>query len=239
MSDHPLRLAAGSHEAGSGKGCAMNVISWESGDTTITDLPACTDPMLAWVVQNINDHMCSHRDGDLLCPACSIKVLALAHRTVGTGSASPARKLVWVRLAAEAAREVLHFLDRDALTHAVAAIGAAEAWLAQSTHGQQVAAKNAAGSAYALHPVGSAYLALSAARSVAWAAFGYGTSASSDAADVVLLSIDASVGLDPEKRLAAAHRWIDRYMELTGHTEQQPDETRTAAAVRAMQQVTA
>jgi hypothetical protein len=25
----PLRLATGSHKAGSGKGCAMNVISWE------------------------------------------------------------------------------------------------------------------------------------------------------------------------------------------------------------------
>ena len=29
----PLRLATGSHAAGSGQGCAMNVISWENGDT--------------------------------------------------------------------------------------------------------------------------------------------------------------------------------------------------------------
>lgn len=36
----PLRLAVGSHSAGSGKGCAMNVISWENGDSTITDLQA-------------------------------------------------------------------------------------------------------------------------------------------------------------------------------------------------------
>ena len=43
----PLRLAVGSHSAGSGKGCAMNLISWENGDTTITDLPDCADPMLA------------------------------------------------------------------------------------------------------------------------------------------------------------------------------------------------
>lgn len=31
----PLQLAAGSHEEGSGMGCAMNVISWENGDTKI------------------------------------------------------------------------------------------------------------------------------------------------------------------------------------------------------------
>jgi len=46
----PLRLAVGSHSAGSGKGCAMNLISWENGDTTITDLPGCSDPMLARIV---------------------------------------------------------------------------------------------------------------------------------------------------------------------------------------------
>jgi len=62
----PLRLAVGSHSAGSGKGCAMNLISWENGDTTITDLPGCSDPMLARIVQRINDSICTHRDGDLL-----------------------------------------------------------------------------------------------------------------------------------------------------------------------------
>jgi hypothetical protein len=98
----PLRLAVGSHRAGSGKGCAMNVVSWESGDTTITDLPACTDPMLARLVQHVNDHYCTHRDGDLLCPPCSVDVLGLAHRTVGTGStglSDAALKRVWVRIA--------------------------------------------------------------------------------------------------------------------------------------------
>jgi hypothetical protein len=29
---HPLRLASGSHQPGSGKGCAMNVISYINGD---------------------------------------------------------------------------------------------------------------------------------------------------------------------------------------------------------------
>lgn len=100
----PLRLAVGSHERGSGKGCAMNVISYENGDEEITDFPACSHPALAQMVQEINDSMCQHREkvrtpirGDqgrfigsavkvstLLCPACSIKVLRLAHLTVNT-----------------------------------------------------------------------------------------------------------------------------------------------------------
>lgn len=90
----PLRLAVGSHIAGSGAGCAMNVLAWETGEATITDLPACSDPFLARVVQAVNDHICPKtsanfmldRNGlSLLCPKCSVKVLALAHRTVGTG----------------------------------------------------------------------------------------------------------------------------------------------------------
>jgi hypothetical protein len=72
MTEHPLRLAVGSHQAGTGKGCAMNAVSWENGDTTITDLPACADPLLARIVQRVNDKICTHRDGDLLCPSCSI-----------------------------------------------------------------------------------------------------------------------------------------------------------------------
>jgi hypothetical protein len=36
---HPLRLAKGSHRPGSGKGCAMNAISYIGGDTQITDFP--------------------------------------------------------------------------------------------------------------------------------------------------------------------------------------------------------
>lgn len=84
----PLRLAVGSHSKGSGAGCAMNVISWESGDVEITDLPTCADPMLALMVQEVNDTYCTHSTyanaRELLCAPCSVDVLALAHRTVGT-----------------------------------------------------------------------------------------------------------------------------------------------------------
>src|SRR5690606_17551315 len=127
----PLRLAVGSHQAGSGKGCAMNVISWESGDTTITDLPACSDPMLARIVQGVNDAICDHRDGDLLCPECSIKVLDLAHRTVGTGTLDLSeldRCRVWVRVAADQARRVLDLVRGEGRGVCEAAIVAAERW---------------------------------------------------------------------------------------------------------------
>ena len=47
---HPLRLAKGSHQPGSGKGCAMNVISYINGDAQITDFPACSARPLAALV---------------------------------------------------------------------------------------------------------------------------------------------------------------------------------------------
>ncbi len=80
----PLRLAVGSHSAGSGVGCAMNVISWENGDTHITDFPDCVMQPLAYFVQWLNDIYCTHRENHLLCALCSIKVLDLAHKTIGT-----------------------------------------------------------------------------------------------------------------------------------------------------------
>lgn len=44
---HPLRLARGSHQPGSGKGCAMNAISYINGDEHITDFPTCSARSLA------------------------------------------------------------------------------------------------------------------------------------------------------------------------------------------------
>jgi hypothetical protein len=120
----PLRLAVGSHKAGSGRGCAMNVISWENGDSRISDMPDCTHPFLARVVQRLNDSICEHRDGDLLCADCSVIVLGLAHRTVGTADADPDGR-VMVRIAAEEAQRVAH-LNSDPRVQA--AIDAALAW---------------------------------------------------------------------------------------------------------------
>ena len=91
----PLRLATGSHKAGSGKGCAMNVISWENGDEVITDYPSCSYRPLARLVQGVNDNICTHRAGNLLCPECSATVLELGHATVGTAGASREQEAAW------------------------------------------------------------------------------------------------------------------------------------------------
>jgi hypothetical protein len=90
MNNPLLQLAVGSHRKGSGRGCAMNLVSYESGDTEITDYPACADRMLTLMVQRVNDNYCVHLNAErLLCPPCSIDVLDLAHRTVGTAGDDP------------------------------------------------------------------------------------------------------------------------------------------------------
>ena len=88
---HPLRLARGSHQPGSGKGCAMNVISYINGDTKITDYPSCSARPLARMVQSLNDHLAG-ADG-FLSPENSVIVLDLGWLTVGT-SDTP-REVVW------------------------------------------------------------------------------------------------------------------------------------------------
>jgi hypothetical protein len=45
---HSVRLARGSHQPESGKGCAMNVISYINGDPHITDFPDCSARALAF-----------------------------------------------------------------------------------------------------------------------------------------------------------------------------------------------
>lgn len=87
----PLQLSAGSHKAGSGKGCAMNVISWENGDKIITDFPECSDKLLASLVQQVNDYL-ANPDTGLLESPMSMKVLELGHATVGTTSHSLTNK---------------------------------------------------------------------------------------------------------------------------------------------------
>ena len=92
---HPLRLAQGSHREGSGKGCAMNVISYINGDTKITDFPACSARPLARMVQSLNDNLAGG-DG-FLSPENSVIVLDLGWLTVGT--ADTPREVIWRWLA--------------------------------------------------------------------------------------------------------------------------------------------
>lgn len=91
---HPLRLAKGSHQPGSGKGCAMNVISYINGDTHITDFPECSARPLAAFVQVCND-LLAGPDG-YLSPENSLLALELGWQTVGTADVDDVVMHAWV-----------------------------------------------------------------------------------------------------------------------------------------------
>jgi hypothetical protein len=92
--DHPLRLAKGSHRPGSGKGCAMNVISYINRDSEITDFPPCSARPLAAFVQSCND-LLAGPDG-YLSPENSLLALELAWQTMGTADVADTVIHAWV-----------------------------------------------------------------------------------------------------------------------------------------------
>jgi hypothetical protein len=269
----PLRVAVGSHKAGSGKGCAMNVVSWENGDTVITDLPDCSDFLLSRIVQRVNDVYCTHgthgnysrrlRLGELLCARCSVKVLDLAHRTVGTsahGLSDLDLQRLYVRLACRAAREVVR-LARG--IEAERAILAAEAWAAkpgcclpESIRDLGNDALAAAGSAehaaayaayaaydaaiYTTHPDPGFYstnvaaLAADAADAAAEAWTAHKTPATWVHAVLAAVAEDRAVGQQRMRRMQLAHLVIDEFYRLTGLVEHTPDPVAVAHAVQQM-----
>jgi len=91
---NPLRVARGSHRPGSGKGCAMNVISYINGDEQITDFPATSARPLASFIQLCND-LLAGADG-YLSPEDSLLVLDLGWLTVGTADVADAIMHIWV-----------------------------------------------------------------------------------------------------------------------------------------------
>ncbi|OBB88501.1 hypothetical protein A5760_23950 [Mycobacterium colombiense] len=91
---HPLRLAKGSHQPGSGKGCAMNVISYINGDTHISDFPDCSARPLSAFVQLCND-LLAGPDG-YLSPENSLLALELGWQTVGTADVDDTVIHAWV-----------------------------------------------------------------------------------------------------------------------------------------------
>jgi hypothetical protein len=91
---HPLRVARGSHQPESGKGCAMNVISYINGDTQITDFPDCSARPLAEFVQLCND-LLAGPDG-YLSPEDSLLALELGFQTVGTADVADSVIHGWV-----------------------------------------------------------------------------------------------------------------------------------------------
>jgi hypothetical protein len=91
---HPLRLAKGSHQPGSGKGCAMNAISYINGDAQITDFPLCSARPLAALVQASNDLLAG--PGGYLSPENSVLALDLGWQTVGTADIPETVTHAWV-----------------------------------------------------------------------------------------------------------------------------------------------
>jgi hypothetical protein len=91
---HPLRLARGSHRPGSGKGCAMNAISYTNGDERITDFPTCSARPLAIVVQACNDLLAG--PSGYLSPENSVLALELAWQTVGTAGVADTVVHAWL-----------------------------------------------------------------------------------------------------------------------------------------------
>jgi hypothetical protein len=91
---HPLRLAKGSHLPGSGKGCAMNVISYVSGDRQITDFPTTSARPLSLLVQTSNDLLAG--PSGYLSPEHSVLALDLAWQTVGTADVPDTVVHAWI-----------------------------------------------------------------------------------------------------------------------------------------------
>jgi hypothetical protein len=91
---HPLRLARGSHQPGSGKGCAMNVISYITGDERVTDFPTRSARPLSLLVQASND-LLAGPDG-YLSPEHSVIALDLAWQTVGTADVPETVVHAWI-----------------------------------------------------------------------------------------------------------------------------------------------
>jgi len=120
------QLAVGTHKQGTGYGCAMNVVAWETGESLITDFPSCSDEILAAAVQRVNDTICDHcewrfyRDKEgtqqevqTLCPECSMTVLDLGHRTIGTGDVAPEKMYDYARWACDLFEGLLNALIED------------------------------------------------------------------------------------------------------------------------------
>jgi hypothetical protein len=200
-----MRLAAGSHEPGSGKGCAMNVISYVSGDTKITDFPACSARPLARMVQIANDRLAG-ADG-FLSPEDSVRVLDLGWRTVGTAGADDSVLWRWLHdLLVDPGHGVIRHADKRGRE----AIGRVATLLARKANGEDVdftAAANAANAAaYA------AYAAYAAA--AANAAYAAAYAAAADAAAYAAYAADAAVANAAVVDLAD---WaVTRWRELQG-----------------------
>ena len=217
---HPLRLAQGSHQPGSGKGCAMNVISYINGDAKITDYPECSAQPLARMVQSLNDELAGV-DG-FLSPENSIIVLDLGWLTVGT--ADTPREIVWRWLADLLVHPEMGIVTkvRRVDVHD-AAIHIAELYMRES-RGERVTvtewraardqaqkAKSAA-AAYAYAYAAAAAYAYAAAAAYAYADADAAAYAEAAAAAAAYAAADA----DADARISFTRWAIEHWRELAG-----------------------
>jgi hypothetical protein len=243
---HPLRLAQGSHKAGSGKGCAMNVISYINGDTYITDYPECSARPLARLVQNLNDILAGP-DG-FLSPENSVLVLDLGWLTVGTADVPREVMLRWfsellvdpqwgvVQFARPdsvgAIRCVAELLVRDADGHRVSC----EDWEAAAYAAYAAyASANAANAAYASAYANAAYAAANAAYAYAYAnAYANAAYAASAYANAAYAAYAAYAAANAAYAYANADftRWaITRWRDLAGLDNAPVDHTAVNTAL--------
>lgn len=162
------RLSAGAGD-GVNKMCAMQVVSWQNGDTKITDFPACSARPLARMVQIANDRLAG-ADG-FLSPEDSVRVLDLGWRTVGTAGADDSVLWRWLHdLLVDPGHGVIRHADKRGRE----AIGRVAALLARKANGEDVdftAAANAANAANAAANAAAAAAADAAAYAANAAAY--------------------------------------------------------------------
>jgi hypothetical protein len=156
----PLRLAKGSHQPGSGRGCAMNAISYIGGDTQITDFPATSARPLAAFVQLCND-LLAGADG-YLSPENSFLALELGWQTVGTAEVPDNVVHAWVaelltspswgvvQYAENAAAEAIFDIADLHRSLASGAMPAIPAWYSADCVGRAVCATLAGAGLYAV-----------------------------------------------------------------------------------------
>ncbi|WP_277834774.1 hypothetical protein [Speluncibacter jeojiensis] len=240
---NPLRLAQGSHGAGSGKGCAMNVISYINGDTKITDYPSCSARPLASLVQMVNDNLAGP-DG-FLSPENAVIALDLGWRTVGTAGVSDSvihewmaemlTSPVWGAIRA-ADKDGAVVIERIAEMHRKVAKGEMEsAWSAARS-----AAGSAAWSAAESAAESAAWSAAwSAAESAAWsAAWSAAESAAESAARSAAWSAAESAA-ESAALIEFTNHAIDAWRRISGLDEKPVDTNAVDTALGQMQAVRA
>ncbi len=174
LRDQPL--SSGSHQAGDKQACVMEKVSilWALGtgqdvSDVFSDLPACTNHVVAKTAQKVNDRL---DDVERQKLNAFIPRLLRARQT-------PSDRRINVRLAVWSARRVLHLIeDEERRAVALRAIESAEAWLENPSEGTRGAAAAAAAAA-----ADAADAAAYAAYAAAYADAAYVAAYADDAAD--------------------------------------------------------